>query len=173
MTSRQQTNGKRVVFSESNYRKLVGQLKEFIKKSRARFCVFADLNGYPIASAGSLKGVSIASLTALAAGDFSATLEMARMIGEQQQFKFIHHEGSLQHLYLCHVGPHYLLIVSFDQSVALGMIRILTRHTISKLQELLNSIEEDRMSAARFLDVEFRELLGKELDRAFGLKGSV
>ncbi|HNR67363.1 MAG TPA: roadblock/LC7 domain-containing protein [bacterium] len=172
MDIQQRHNGKRVVFSEASFQKIRLLIRDFLLRSRASMCIFADVNGYPIAYGGDSRGVQISSLTALAAGSFSATLEMARWLGEEQRFRFIYHEGAHRNLYLSNIGDNYLMIVLFDKSVPLGIIRLLTRQTTDRLNELLNDLRRKSDQATQLLDLEFRDLLDKELDRTFGLNRS-
>ena len=172
MQSRQRENGKRIVLSEASFEKIAGLLQDFLKRSRATLCVFADMNGYPIAYQGYLNQSQVASLTALAAGDFLATSEMAKLTQNGDRFRFIIHEGDKQNLYLCSVGDDYLLIVLFHKSIALGLIRVLTQHIIEQLHKLLKRFRQEYEENLELFDSEFRALLGKELDKAFGSKRS-
>jgi hypothetical protein len=70
MDIQQRHNGKRVVFSEASFQKIRLLIRDFLLRSRASMCIFADVNGYPIAYGGDSRGVQISSLTALAAGVF-------------------------------------------------------------------------------------------------------
>jgi len=168
MEMSQRRNGKRLVFSERTYHKIVQILSDLLKNSQSQVCLFADMNGYPITYCGNTETIDIFNLTALAAGDFSATAEMAKIIGGEDRFRFIYHEGTSQNIYLCNVGESYLLLIVFDRNVALGMIRILAQRTIEKLSALIEELKKEGENAARFVDDEFRSLLGRQLDSAFG-----
>jgi predicted regulator of Ras-like GTPase activity (Roadblock/LC7/MglB family) len=172
MQARQRENGKRIVLSEESFKKVADLLQDFLKRSRATLCVFADMNGYPIAYQGYLNQSQVASLTALAAGDFLATSEMAKLTQNGDRFSFIFHEGVKQNLYLCSLGDDYLLVVLFHKSIALGLIRVLTQHIIEQLQQLLEQFRQQYQENVELFDNEFRALLGKELDKAFGSKRS-
>jgi len=161
-------NGKRWVFSETSFDKINGTVNDLCSRLKAHVVVFADMNGYPISFCGDTKRIEINNLTAVGAGTFSATTEMAHLIHEKKQFKFIYHEGDSQNIYLCNVGEDYLMIVVFSKSTAVGMVRALTAHAVEKLSGLLSELVEEKEKATEFLDVEFRSLLGKELDKSFG-----
>jgi len=170
MELKKRKNGKRLVLSEASYQKVTQILKELNKKSRSRLCVFADMNGYPITYSGSTRGIDVSSLAALSAGDFSATAEMAKILSGDKNFHFIYHEGSKENVYLCNVGDDYLLIVVFSKKVALGMIRLMSHHATEQLLKLIDSIREQSSKASEFLDMEFRDLLTKELDKSLKIK---
>ncbi len=163
-------NGKRLVFSETTFQKIFQILTEMIKQSRAHLCIFADMNGYPISYSGTLQDVDVASLTALAAGTFSATAAMANIVGKEERFKYIYQEGEKRNIYMSTVVGEYVLIVVFERSVTLGMIRVLTHHTTEKLTALIQDLKKQNEKMTEFLDVEFKSLLSKQVDIAFGLK---
>ena len=165
----QKKNGKRLVFSETSFQKIAQILQELQTRVKARLCVFADMNGYPISQSGDPQRIDISSMTAVAAGTFSATAEMSKMISSEDRFQYIFHEGSKENIYLSSLGEHYLLIVLFDHSVAVGLVRLFTRHALEKISGLMNDLEAESEKATQFFDVEFRTLLDKELDRTFGL----
>jgi predicted regulator of Ras-like GTPase activity (Roadblock/LC7/MglB family) len=170
MKVKQNSNGKRLIFSESTFKRIGDILTELVKRSRANLCIFADMDGFPISHGGSVDNVDISIICALAAGTFSATAAMAKESSGEKKFRFIYQEGERRNAYLCNVFDDYLMIVLFDKGVTLGLIRILTNQAISRLQELFDELKDEKSQVTQFLDVEFRTLLGKELDKTFGLK---
>jgi len=162
-------NGQPIVLSGEMYKAIAEVLSDLASKTRARTIVFADMNGHPITQRGLSTDFNIPNMAALAAGDFAATAEMAKMVGEKRRFKYLFHEGEKSNIYLSNVGENFLLVVIFDAEIALGMIRIFTRRAIEILEELVTSAKEDEQKAAKFLDVEFGNYLNQELDKAFNL----
>lgn len=144
-------------------------LRELVTSTRSEFALFCDANGNPITHHGKQHAVNLAGLSALAAGNFSATLEMARVIGEKDGFKFIFQEGEHRNFYLCNVGFNFLLAVIFEKSVALGLVRIFANKAVESLKQVLEKAAQAEKKASDFLDVEFGLLLGKELDKSFNL----
>ncbi len=159
-----------MVLSETSYQKVARILDELTRRSRARLSVFADMNGYPVTYSGETDGIDVSSLSALSAGDFSATAEMAKIISGEKSFNFIYHEGSQENVYLCNVGNDFLLIVVFSRDIALGMIRVLAHRATRQLMQLVQELREQSQKASQFLDMEFRDLLSKELDKSFKVK---
>ena len=162
-------NGNRLVFSENTFHQIITILAELRNRLHAQSTIFADMNGYPIGYDQANENLNITSLTALAAGTFSATAEMAKMVKEQDRFRFIYLEGKEQNIYMCNVHKDYLIIVIFDKSVAMGMVRILTHNTVEKLQKILEALALENKRATKIIDVEFKSMLNKELDKFFGL----
>ena len=160
-------NGQQIILTGEMYKAVTEQLSDLLMKTRSRLIVLADTSGYAITQKGSSAGFNVNSLAVLAAGHFSATEEMAKKIGEKKRFKFIFHEGEDMNMYTCNVGDNYLLLVIFDVSIALGMIRLYTARTIKSIQELIDQNIEVDEKASEFLDIEFSTLLNQELDKSF------
>ncbi len=169
MQPKNSNNGKRLVFSEESYDKINRTLQELAKRLPAQLCVFADKNGYVISYFGLDSEIDLTSLTALSAGAFSATVEIASQIGESDQFKFINHEGQKNNLYLSSISDHYMMIIVCDKSVAAGMVRVLTHHAIQRIESLIAELKLENKKAMQYIDVEFGSLLTSELNRTFGL----
>ncbi len=161
-------NGKRFALSEDVFLRITDILNELVSKTRARAVIFADGNGHLIAQRGETIGYDASALCAVAAGEFSATSELARMVGENDAFRFLYHEGTETNVYISRVLQDFLLIVIFDQTVALGMVRVFTKRGIEKLGEALEKTATEPLAEEAFLDVEFSSLLGRELDKSLG-----
>ena len=88
---------------------------------------------------------------------------------KKEGFKFIFQEGERRNIYLCNGGFNFLLVIIFDKAVALGLIRIFANKTVDSLKLVLENAVEAEDKTSEFLDVEFGELLGQELDKSFNL----
>lgn len=144
-------------------------LRELVTSTRSDFALFCDANGNPITHHGKQHVVNLSGLSALAAGNFAATSEMARVVGEKEGFKFIFQEGERRNLFLCNVGFNFLLAIIFDKAVALGLVRIFANKAVESLKQVLDKAAQAEKKASDFIDSEFGLLLGKELDKTFKL----
>jgi len=160
-------NGQSIVLSGEMYKSISEVLSELSSKTRARTIIFSDMNGHPITQRGTSADINISNMSALAAGGFSATAEIAKLIGEKKQFKFIFHEGDNHNVYFSNVGDNFLLIIIFNSQTALGMIRIYTKRAIDALNDLIYNAKDDVQQAAQFVDIDFNKYLNEELDKAF------
>jgi hypothetical protein len=61
-----------------------GQLAEFLKKSEAHWSALVDKGGNLFAQSGDTGTLDLSILSALAAGSFAATHELARRLGESE-----------------------------------------------------------------------------------------
>ena len=165
MEMQQRKNGKRAVLSQTAYHQIARILEELLSRSQARLALFADMSGYPVVHRGDADTLDLAALTALAAGDFAATAEMSRLIGQDTRFRFLYHEGASRGIYLCAVGTDYFLMVVFDKTVALGIIRVLSHYAVEKISHYIQELKRGSEQTHQFLDFEFRDLLARQLDR--------
>jgi predicted regulator of Ras-like GTPase activity (Roadblock/LC7/MglB family) len=166
MEMQQRKNGKRIILSQTAYHNIARILEELLSRSQARLALFADMNGYPVVYRGDADTLDLSALTALAAGDFAATAEMSRLIGQDKRFKFLYHEGTSRSLYLCAVGNDYFLLVVFEKAVALGIIRVLSHYAVEKISRYIQELKKGSEQTHQFLDFEFREQLAQQLDRS-------
>ena len=69
-------------------------------------------------------------------------------------------------MYLSNVGDDFFLVVVFDVSVTLGLIRIYTKKAI---EDLATALEDDSGAEAPedMIDSDFSTLLGNALDDSF------
>lgn len=160
-------NGQSIVLSGEMYKAISEILSDLASKTRARTIIFSDMNGHPITQRGTSADINISNMSALAAGGFSATAEISKLIGEKKQFKFIFHEGEKNNVYLSNVGDNFLLILIFNAQTALGMIRIYTKRAIDALTDLISNAKTEEQNVTQFVDIDFNKYLNEELDKAF------
>jgi len=155
---------KRMVFSETAFSRIALILNELLKCSQARLVVFADMNGYPIVHRGEIKPQSLSALTALTAGSFAAGGEIARLINNEPRFRYTYQEGGRYNTYTCSVGEDYFLIVLFEKQAALGLVRLLTHQALQRIGGYIKDLRQSTDEEKNFLDLEFRDLLSKQLE---------
>ena len=87
------------------------------------------------------------TISALVAGSFSATREMARLLGEQE-FSALFHQGENDNIQLSLVGDRTILTVLFDDNTTLGMVRLYVAETVEKLEGLFAEVDVKRAAGA-------------------------
>ncbi len=139
-------------------------------KTGATCVLLIDISGQLISYKGSAESVDLASLAALVAGDMAAVTEIARLVGERDQFKLLFHEGEKHNVLVSTVGGSFLLAVIFKTSVRIGLVRLFTRETATRLLAVAERFEASRGLVAQVVDADFTTSLAGELERAFGLR---
>ena len=164
-TKKLKDGSRQVVLNGRQFDGITKVLAELATKTKASAILFADMSGQLIAQRGNTDAMNTTVLSALAASDFAATAEMAKLVGEEAKFKLLFHEGEKRNVYLSNVGDNFFLVVVFDVSVTLGLIRIYTKKAIQNLVNLFETSSDD--PDEQMLDDDFGALLGDALDESF------
>ena len=166
-TKKLKDGSKQIILNGKQFEGVTKVLSELASKTKASAILFADMSGQLISQRGNTDKMNTTVLSALAASDFAATAEMAKLVGEEARFKLLFHEGEKRNVYLSNVGDNFLLVVVFDTSVTLGLIRIYTKKAIQNLLEIFEEGGDDDLDSRDMIDEEFGSLLGDALDESF------
>jgi predicted regulator of Ras-like GTPase activity (Roadblock/LC7/MglB family) len=138
-------------------------------EGKARCVLLADITGQLIEAKGDLGKINTAVLSALAAGQISATREMARLVGEEAQFKLLLHEGEQQSVYLSDVIGELVLVAIFDTSTPIGMVRLFTKLAVETIADILRRVDDkDVTEQDEAFNSDFAKLVAAEMDASFG-----
>jgi hypothetical protein len=113
-------------------RALEAQLTSFVGESQARLAVLLDRAGRHLTSVGDGAGIDPTTFASLAAADFAASDQLAKLLGESE-FASLYHAGEDHSMYLVDVGGHAILAVIFDARTTLGLVRLRTRSAAPKI----------------------------------------
>ncbi len=166
-TRKLKDGSRQVILNGNQYDAITKILSDLATKTKASAILFADMSGQLISQRGHTEDMNTTVLSALAASDFAATSEMAKLVGEEAKFKLLFHEGEKRNVYLSNVGEDFFLVVVFDVSVTLGLIRIYTKKAIEDLRNALAEQEEEGQESDQIIDDDFSTLLGNALDDSF------
>ncbi len=157
---------RQIILTPQQFDEITKILTELAAKTKASTILLADISGQLITQRGNTDDINTAILSALAASDFAATSEMAKLVGEDAKFKLLFHEGEKRNVYLSNVGDNFFLVVVFDVSVTLGLVRIYTKKAIQNLVNVFESSEKGE-GADKIIDQDFTSMLGDMLDESF------
>jgi predicted regulator of Ras-like GTPase activity (Roadblock/LC7/MglB family) len=166
-TRKLKDGSRQVILNGKQYDGITKILTELATKTKASAILFADMSGQLISQRGNTENMNTTVLSALAASDFAATSEMAKLVGEEAKFKLLFHEGEKRNVYLSNVGDNFFLVVVFDVSVTLGLIRIYTKKAIEDLGGILDDDSDSGENEEKIIDSDFSSLLGDALDDTF------
>src|SRR5215470_18240241 len=88
-----------VAIHEETARRIGSVLTHFLAESAARDALLIDRSGQLLAQGDSTRTLDTVSLSALAAGAFSSTAALARLLGEAE-FSVLFHEGAKESLHV-------------------------------------------------------------------------
>ena len=113
-TKKLKDGSRQIILNGKQYEGITKILSELATKTKASAILFADMSGQLISQRGNTENMNTTVLSALAASDFAATAEMAKLVGEEAKFKLLFHEGEKRNVYLSNVGDYFFLVVVFD-----------------------------------------------------------
>jgi predicted regulator of Ras-like GTPase activity (Roadblock/LC7/MglB family) len=114
-------------------------LQTLMRSASSRSVMLIDKTGQLISSIGEPPGFDVTSFSSLAAADFAANAELAKMVGETD-FATIVHQGASESLYLSLIANRVILVVLFDKKTSLGLVRLKARRAGDELMVVLNRL---------------------------------
>ena len=108
-------------------------------ESNALATFLVDKDGQLLGSSKNTEEYDKTSLAALIAGNVAATGGLAKLLGEKE-FSLLFHEGDNEHLHISLVMGKLILVVIFDDSTSLGLIRLRVKRAIKNFEIILNEL---------------------------------
>lgn len=142
MNTSERLRADRMVFYERDIKAFEEILDELVRMSAAKCAFLVDREGHMVAHVGEHQDFDIDTISALVAGSFAATREMARLLGEEE-FTVMFHEGHRDNLQVNLVGDRAILTVIFDDRTTVGMVRLYAGEAGAKLTELVERSSGD------------------------------
>jgi predicted regulator of Ras-like GTPase activity (Roadblock/LC7/MglB family) len=91
--------------------------------------------GTVISEAGDTNSINTTAMAALTAGMFSATREVAKMVGEQQ-FSILLQQGEKRHIHISLVTEDAMMVIVFEDYRRIGIVRVEARKAGTRLIEI-------------------------------------
>ena len=164
-TSDHNLREERLIFYSEDIEQIGRILRELISLSRAKCALLIDKEGHMVAKEGSVKSFNTDSLSALVAGSFAATGEMAKLLGEEE-FSVMFHQGQRDNIQLTLVSDRTILTIIFDDQTQLGMIRLYTQEAVKQLHRVFEG-SKDRDDSPITLSNDFNVAGRANLDSVF------
>jgi predicted regulator of Ras-like GTPase activity (Roadblock/LC7/MglB family) len=95
---------------------------------------------------GDTKQVDLDTISALVAGSFAATRQLAHQFGEKE-FTALFHQGRGGNIQLSLVGDRALLTALFDDNTTVGMVRLYSTEAAKRLTTIFRRKAEEARSA--------------------------
>jgi len=126
---------------EEDVLKLRRIMLELLERSEAEGCLVCDSGGYVLAQEGRKASRDPMLISALGAGVFAASRELARVLGEDE-FSALLHQGEVMSIYLCAVDSEVLLTVVFSKKANAGLVKLYATPAAKEMQTLFKMINE-------------------------------
>ncbi len=142
MNDAEKIRQRRLVYYAEDIDQINRIIDKLLELSAAKYVLMIDTEGHMITKRGTTPdGVDQETVSALVAGSFAATKEMARLLGEDE-FSVLFHQGEKDSIQLTLVGDRVLLAIVFDDHTTIGMVRLYAQQTAKKLDALLERAAE-------------------------------
>lgn len=115
-------------------------LSDLLVRSESDECFLCDSGGYLVAHEG-VERSDAALISALGAGVFMASRELARMLGEQE-FNTVFHQGDNKNIFIRAVNVDVLLVIIFSGSGSLGLVKLYSAPAVTELQSVFEGIKQ-------------------------------
>ena len=133
-------------FTEDDFAAITATLESFLTDSNARCALLVDRTGQLVATVGERPTFDATAFSTLAAADFSANDQLAKLIGEND-FNSLFHQGEKESMYLADIARRLILVVLFDNRTTLGLVRLKMRHVVGNLTQLFEQVFARNASA--------------------------
>lgn len=163
----QDLRNRRLVFYKADMEKIHAVLNEFLNLSHAICTLLVDKDGHLITQAGQTSSYNADTISALVAGSFAATREMARILGEEE-FSILFHQGRRENIQLALVEDRCLVAIVFDESTTLGLVRLYCSDMVDKLARIFRDSRLRGPNANETLSESFTKSISQVLDDTFG-----
>jgi predicted regulator of Ras-like GTPase activity (Roadblock/LC7/MglB family) len=144
-----------------------GVLRELVEKTEALTALLISRRGICLGQAGRGAKLNSTALAALVAGMFSATKEVANIVGEEQ-FSILLQQGEKRHIHISLIGDKSMMVIVFEDYSRIGRVRLNAKKCSPQLVKLINKDLEEQRDVIQDISIpDFKEYALNLIDRIF------
>jgi len=156
-----------LVISDRDLATISSVLMRLMNDTNAASIMLIDKSGQVIAVQGNSTRRNATTLGALLAGVFSSSREVAKLLDEKD-FRNIFQQGVQQNIYTSMVEEQWLLVIIFDRSTHIGLVKVLSKKASDELGRILERVRNDTTRAkSSVLNLQFRSSVEDTIDLLF------
>lgn len=144
---------------------LAKRLSRLNQDAEARTTMLITRQGNCLVSVGDLSYLNVTAISALVAGMFSATQEVARLVGEDH-FSILLQQGEKRNIHISLVDGTIMLLIIFDEFMAMGKVRYTARKALKEIAEAYSATKVEKEIDGD----KFKEFAISLIDRIFDEK---
>lgn len=157
-----------LIIYKEDYELINDILKKLKKNTKAEIAFVTDLEGHCIASTSGADEASLNSISSLIAGSIAAVNSIAQMLGIEKFWNILT-ESVKKNLYISLINEKVMLVVLFDKSSNLGLVRLRVKKSTVSLEKVFDDINEKLEKNVFFGDDSpFDSVSDEEIDEIFG-----
>ena len=115
-------------------------LRDLLRQSGAEGGVICDSGGYVLAKEGPVAQEPLL-VSALGAGVFGASRELARLLGEDE-FSAVFHQGEKRSIFIRSVNSEILLVIIFSMTASIGLVRLYSGPAATSIRKVFDEVEQ-------------------------------
>ena len=158
-----------LIMYEDSFEKINVILDELMSNSKSECVFLVDKSGQLITMRGNMKQFDSTAFASLSAGNFAATSELAKLIGETE-FSVLFHEGVKDSIHISIVAGSIIMVVVFRVAkTSLGLVRLEVKKSVEHLAHVLKEMVERSKTDGQIkkLDESFTQAIENEIDSLF------
>jgi predicted regulator of Ras-like GTPase activity (Roadblock/LC7/MglB family) len=156
-----------LVISDRDLATISSVLMRLMNDTNAASIMLIDKSGQVVAVQGTSSRRNATTLGALLAGVFSSSREVAKLLDEKD-FRNIFQQGVQQNIYTSMVEEQWLLVIIFDRSTHIGLVKVLSKKASDELGRILERVRNDTTRAkSSVLNLQFRSSVEDTIDLLF------
>jgi len=156
-----------LVISDRDLTAISSVLMRLMNDTHAVSIMLIDKSGQVVAMQGTNTRRNATTLGALLAGVFSSSREVAKLLDEKD-FRNIFQQGVQQNIYTSMVEEQWLLVIIFDRSTHIGLVKVLSKKASDELGRILERVRNDTTRAkSSVLNLQFRSSVEDTIDLLF------
>jgi predicted regulator of Ras-like GTPase activity (Roadblock/LC7/MglB family) len=156
-----------LVISDRDLATISSILMRLMNDTTATSIMLIDKSGQVVAMQGNSTKRNATTLGALLAGVFSSSREVAKLLDEKD-FRNIFQQGVQQNIYTSMVEEQWLLVIIFDRSTHIGLVKVLSKKASDELGRILERVRNDTTRAkSSVLNLQFRSSVEDTIDLLF------
>ncbi len=137
-----------------------------VEKSGAMTAMLITKEGHNIVNAGDTSYLNTTAMAALVAGMFSATREVAKMVGENQ-FSILLQQGEKRHIHISLITDAVMMVIIFEDYQRIGYVRHEARRAGNQLLKALAAENNQEQASEEISTVQFKEYALNLIDQIF------
>lgn len=143
-------------------------LQRLKTNTKSKIVFITDLEGHCIASTGEMDDINLNSISSLIAGSVAAINSIAQML-KIDAFTSVLNESARDNLHISLINDRTMLVVIFDNTSNLGLVRFRVRASLEELIKVFITINEKLKTASETTaGSPFEGVTDEDIDRIFG-----
>src|SRR2546423_12983795 len=155
-----------VVMFEEEQQQIQAICDRLQRDSNSIAILVINKDGQEIARSGNTEHLDVTSLSSLFAGNVAATGGIAKLLAEKE-FSGQFHEGEKTNVHISLVAQRAILVVLFDQSSSLGLVRLRVKKASEELSRVFERVIAKMQAGNGAPSQVFGEITDDDIDNLF------